>query len=130
MGSPLYHGNGVRCWCGMPHAQTHTPYVYISHATREAGAVAHRAEHLKVSKYAHLDSSHHFIPVAVETSGVFGPEALSFIQDLSRHLRQVTGEPRSLEYLLQQISVAVQQGNAAAVLGTMGRSSGLETSFG
>ena len=83
-----------------------------------------------VSKYANLDSSHHLIPVAVETSGVFGPEALSFIQDLSRHLRQVTGEPRSLEYLLQRISVTVQQGNAAAVLGTMGRSAGLETSFG
>ena len=85
---------------------------------------------MKISKYAHLDSSHYFIQVAVETLGVFGPKALSFIQDLSRHLRQVTGEPRSLEYLLQQISVAVQQGNAAAVLGTMGRSSGLETSFG
>ena len=69
--------------------------------------MAQRAEHLKISKYAHLDSSHHFIPVAVETLGVFGPGALSFIQDLSRCLRQVTGEPRSLEYLLQRISVAV-----------------------
>ena len=74
---------------------------YISHATREAGAVAQRAEHLKISKYVHLNSSHHFILVPVETSGVFGPEALSFIQDLSGHLRQVTGEPTSLEYLIQ-----------------------------
>ena len=56
---------------------TYTPS-YMSHATREAEAVAQRAEHLKISKYAHFDSSHHFIPVAVETSGVFGPEALSF----------------------------------------------------
>ena len=63
---------------------------YISHATREAGAVAERAEHLMISKYAHLDSSHHFVPVAVETSGVFGPEALPFIQDLSQGLRQVS----------------------------------------
>jgi len=86
---------------------TYTPS-YISHAIREAGAVAQRAEHLQISKYAHLDSSHHFIPVAVETSGVFGLEALSFIKDLSRRLRQVTGEPTSLEYLLQRISVAVQ----------------------
>ena len=72
----------------------------MSHATREAEAVAQRAEHLKISKYAHFDSSHHFIPVAVETSGVFGPEALSFmifIHYLSRLLRQVTGEPRSLD---------------------------------
>ena len=103
---------------------------YTSHATREAGAVAQRAEYQKISKYAHLNSSHHFIPMAVETLGMFGSKALSFIQDLSWHLRQVTGEPRSLEYLLQRISVAVQQGNAAAVLGTMGSSAGLKTSFG
>jgi len=50
---------------------------YISHTTREAGAVAQRAEHLNISKYAHLDSSHHFILVAVETSDVFGPKARS-----------------------------------------------------
>ena len=31
------------------------------------------------------------------------------------------GEPRSHEYLLQCISIAVRRGNAAAVLGTMGR---------
>ena len=57
---------------------------------------AERAEHVKISKYAHLDSSHYFIQVAVETLGMFGPEALSFFQDLSQHLRQVTGEPRKL----------------------------------
>ena len=27
MGSPLYHGNRVRYWCGMPHAQTHMPHL-------------------------------------------------------------------------------------------------------
>jgi len=46
---------------------------HITYATREAGAVAQRAEHLNISKYTHYDSSHHFIPSAVETSGVFGP---------------------------------------------------------
>ena len=101
---------------------------HVSHATREAGAVAERDENLKTSKYAHLDSSHHFVPVAVETSGMFGPEALSFIMDLSWQLKVVTGEPRSLEYLIQRIYVAVQRGNAASVLGTMGRAVGLEVS--
>ena len=59
---------------------------HVSHATREAGAVAERAEILKISKYTHLDSSYHFVPVAVETSGVFGPKALSFFRDLSQRL--------------------------------------------
>ena len=103
---------------------------HVSHATREAGAVAERAEMLKTSKYTNLDSSHHFVPVAVETSGVFGPEALSFIRDLSRQLKVVTGGPRSLEHLIQHISVAVQRSNVASVLGTMSRAVGLEVSLG
>ena len=46
---------------------------YISSATSEAGAVAALAEERKKDIYAHLDPSHSFTPVAVETSGVVGP---------------------------------------------------------
>ena len=41
----------------------------------EAGAVADDAEYRKKLKYNHLDSTHAFIPVAVETVGAFGREA-------------------------------------------------------
>ena len=78
------------------------------------------AEERKKSVYAHLDPSHSFTPVAVETSGVVGPQSLAFLKDLGRRMRQVTGEERSLSYLLQRVSVAVQRGNAASVLGTTG----------
>ena len=71
--------------------------------------------------YCHLDASHHFVPFVVETSGVLGEAAVDFTRDLGRRLCKATGEPRSREFLLQRISVAVQRGNAAAVLGTMGR---------
>ena len=57
----------------------------------------------------------------VETSGVLGEAAVDFTRDLGRRLCKATGEPRSREFLFQRISVAVQRGNAAAVLGTMGR---------
>ena len=76
---------------------------------------------MKKAKYAHLDSSHHFIPVAVETSGALGPEALNFFWELGCRLRRMTGEPKSLQFLLQRLSVAVQRGNAAAILGSVGR---------
>ena len=46
-------------------------------ALREAGVVAGQAERRKAAKYAELAVTHHFIPVAVETTGVFGPEAHS-----------------------------------------------------
>ena len=37
------------------------------------------AEQLKNRKYAELLISHHFTPIAIETSGVFGPEVTAFL---------------------------------------------------
>ena len=93
---------------------------YTLFATREAGAVAEEAERKKQVKYAHLKASHHFVPVAVETLGALGPDARCFLKDLGRRIRATTHEPLSHHYLLQQIAVAVQRGNAAAVLGSTG----------
>ena len=67
------------------------------------------AEERKKNIYAHLDPSHSFTPVAVETSDVVGPQSLAFLKDLGHRMRQVTGEERSLSYLLQRVSVAVQR---------------------
>ena len=94
---------------------------HISIAVRGAGTVAAQAERLKMAKYEHLASSHFFVPFAVETSGVLGEAAEEFVEELGRRLCKTTGEPRSREYLLQCISIAMQRGNAAAVLGTMGK---------
>ena len=45
---------------------------YIIDATREARAVATAAEARKREKYALLSKSHHFVPIAIETSGALG----------------------------------------------------------
>ena len=60
----------------------------------------------------------YFIPIGIETTGVFGPEALPFFKELGRRLRARSGEPLSFCHLLQQIGVTIQRGNTAAVLGT------------
>ena len=96
---------------------------YSALATREAGAVAAEMERRKKAKYSHLDSSHFFVPVAVETLGVMGPEAGHFFRDLGRRIAAATSDPLSHQYLLQRVAVAVQRGNAAAVLGTAERDS-------
>ena len=54
----------------------------IGVAVTGAGAMAEKSEKHKIAKYSHLDSSYMFIPMAVETSGVFGPQSLKFIEDL------------------------------------------------
>ena len=60
--------------------------------------------------------------MAVETSGVLGPEAFQLLRDLGHRLREATGEQRSYQFLLQRVSVAVQRGNRVAVVGSLGGS--------
>ena len=61
-----------------------------------------------------------FVPVAIETTGVFGPETPAFLRELGRRLQQVSADENSYGYLIQCLSVAVQRGNSAAVLGSAG----------
>ena len=96
-------------------------FSHVSVAARKAGAVAAKTEHLKSAKYATLKVSHHFVPFAVEMSGVLSQAALSLVWDIGQCLCQATGEEHSKEYPLQRIAIAVQRGNAAAVLGTLER---------
>ena len=93
---------------------------YSTLAVREAGTVAADAEYKKSQKYSHLSSPHYFVPVAVETLGVFGKEARRFFREVAKRMKLGTDEQLAHQYQLQRISVAVQRGNAAAVLGCTG----------
>ena len=48
-----------------------------------------------------------------------GPRTTHFLKELGHRLRQVSGEANSFANLTQRLSVVVQRGNAASVLGTM-----------
>ena len=92
---------------------------HLNIAVNGPGVVANEAEMKKRAKYACLTATFHFVPIAVETLGSLGEEAVNFIHDLGRRITTVTGERRATEFLLQRLSVAVQRGNAASVLGTV-----------
>ena len=96
---------------------------------RGAGAVADEAEHHKKLKYSNLDSTHLFTPVAIETLGAMGKEALSFLKELGRRILISTCEPQAYQLLLPRVAVAVQRGNAAAVLGTCSARDGVSSSI-
>ena len=49
--------------------------------------MAAQAEQQESSKYTELHVRHHFIPITPETSGVFGPEAAAFFEDLRMQTR-------------------------------------------
>jgi hypothetical protein len=102
---------------------------YINNTTRRAGAAAEVAESNKIKKYEELMNTFIFVPVAIETSGVWGQAGLQFIKQVGNRIKEATGEKASTNYLIQRISIAIQQGNAAAILGSFPESKGLEEVF-
>jgi len=92
---------------------------HLPHTSTMAGTAAERAARIKEQKYSSLASTHIFIPVAVETFGSWNAEGLGLVRELGKRLTVITGDPRETAFLLQRISVAVQRGNAAAVLGSL-----------
>ena len=93
---------------------------YRAHVTQEPGKVAATAEERKSEKYRGLPPGHMFSPIAIETLGAIGPKSLALLKDLRRRIRSELGEPKSTEYLLQWLSVAVQRGNSISVLASTG----------
>ena len=67
-----------------------------------AGAAAEKAGLAKIGKYASIVGTYNFIRVAFETLGSCSLMATKFVTELGRRL-----------------SVAIQRGNAASVLGTI-----------
>merc|ERR1712173_440537 len=86
---------------------------------KEAGKVASEKEDNKIRKYQSLANQFDMIPVCVETLGPWGPNGKQLIQEIGKKIREETHEPRSTSFLFQAISVAVQRGNAASILGTV-----------
>ena len=96
---------------------------HLPATSKTPGAAAHTAELTKHRKYSQLPDSYIFCPFAVETLGPFGQEAIALVDELGRRLQLSTGEPRSRSFLVQRLSIAIQRGNSAAVLGTIPPSS-------
>ena len=51
------------------------------------------------------------------------------MKKIGKKVMEETGEKRSSFYLFQNISIAIQRGNASCVLGTIPHSEGLEEIF-
>jgi len=91
---------------------------HLNKAVTGPGQVANHAEQLKIAKYAALSTEYEFVPIAIETFGPIGDEGTTFLQELGRRIEAVTKDTRTRSFLWQRLSVAVQKGNAACVLGT------------
>ena len=80
-----------------------------------AGAAA---ENLTSQKYNNLLSSYVFEPFGIETLGPWGPTAhLVLRDDIAKRLIDASRD-KTTGFFSQRISIAIQRGNAASVLGT------------
>ena len=86
------------------------------------GWAAEQAAARKEAKYSGLPSSLLFQPVAFECLGAINSSGLDFITDIGRLTAEITGEPRSTQFLFQRLSVAVQRFNSVAFRGTFSNS--------
>ena len=91
---------------------------HVTAGSNEAGSAAATAERLKCQKYSDIISGVDFVPVAIETSGVWGKQALELVKEIGRRIAAITFDKRSVSFLRQRLSIAVQRGNANCVLGT------------
>ena len=92
-------------------AVTHLPLTSIT-----PSAAADRAAINKEMKYQLLTQTHTFIPpLAVETTGAFNTEASKFLQDIGRRCIEATRDIKETACLFQQVSVAIQRGNALSI---------------
>ena len=64
------------------------------------------------TKYNQLFNTHVFFPVAIETGDTWHHQAVELVQEIGRRTTIITGDVRESTFLFQQLSVAVQKGNA------------------
>jgi hypothetical protein len=73
----------------------------------------------KRSKYSSISADVDFVPVVVETTGVWGSDGLALIREIGRRIASVRKDPRSTSFLMQRISVAIMRGNFLSVSFTL-----------
>jgi len=88
---------------------------YVLANSRKVDSAATEAELKKLQKYQEISAGVGFIPVAIESSGVWGQNAMELVSEIGRRLTEVSHEPRSTLFLRQRLAVAVQRGNEQVV---------------
>lgn len=100
---------------------------YINISKRKAGRAAEQAALRKHSLYKAVNEKNIIVlPFAVETLGPWCDEAKKFTDELGQLLVSTSGERRAKEFFKQNISIAIQRGNAASIMSSFESSRELE----
>jgi len=91
---------------------------HVVNTAREAGGAANHAATNKNIKYSQLSNTHVFVPVAIETGNTWHHQAVELVQEIGIRTANITGDARESNFLFQQLSVALQRGNAVSFQNT------------
>merc|ERR1712055_648245 len=88
----------------------------VNDSAIDAGRAAAKAELSKRAKYPDMVRRFRFEPIAIETSGVYGPSTCFIVQEIVKKILQISGDKRESMWLKQRLSIAIQRGNALSIL--------------
>ena len=91
----------------------------INETAIESGQAAAKAENSKRSKYPELVQRYKFEPIAIETSGVFGPSTRNIVHEIGKRITDKTGDKRETLWLKQRLNIAIQKGNALSIISSV-----------
>ena len=66
---------------------------HLAETAESAEAAANKAATNKISKYSIFATTHHFVPIFLETGERWNPESSEFIAELGKRISQITLEP-------------------------------------
>ena len=88
----------------------------VNGAAVVAGHAAFKAENYKRTKYSNLIGNFRVEPIAIETSGAFGPSTKIIVNEIGKRISEKTGEKRECIWLKQRLSIVIQRGNALSII--------------
>ena len=93
---------------------------HVASSATAAGSAAAQAERNKRAKYSRLfqDGNVLFVPISIETLDTWGESAAAICKEISGRLASLSGDPRSLMFLKQRMSLTIQRWNSASVAWT------------
>ena len=101
----------------------------LSISLKGPGETAASKEKAKCKKYAELMDTFHFVPIASETFGAWGPKTRGFLTELGKQVIAYTCDKRSKFFLFQKLGMCIQRGNASSVLSSFPQHKKLEEIF-
>ena len=95
----------------------------------KAGGAAENAAIWKENKYADLQQTYTFVPLAFETLGPINVKGAKFLPELRRRLAAISDVNCQTSFLFQHISITLQRFNAITFSDTFAKTPELETVF-